>query len=65
VKEVSAMDSGDMSKRTHWVVRLVALAIIAAAASLPRGAGAGKLPATASALHSGEPQTIQASVAAR
>ncbi len=59
------MGSGDMSKRAHWVVRLVALAIIAAAATLPRAASvAGRAPA-GGVLPSGEAQVIHASVAGR
>jgi hypothetical protein len=55
-----------MSKRAHWVVRLVALAIIAAAATLPRTAAVtGHGPAAGGALPSGEAQVIHASVAAR
>jgi hypothetical protein len=54
-----------MSKRAHWVVRLVALAIIAAAATLPRAASvAGRAPA-GGVLPSGEAQVIHASVAGR
>ncbi len=57
-----------MSKRAHWVVRLVALAIITAAATLPRTAGVtgrGAVAGAGGVLPSGEAQVIHASVAGR
>jgi len=63
---MSGMGSGDMSKRAHWVVRLVALAIITAAATLPRTTGVtGRSLAAGGVLPSGEAQVIHASVAGR
>ncbi len=59
------MGSGEMSKRAHWVLRLVALAIIAAAATLPRAGLTGRASATSGVLPSGEAQVIHASVAGR
>ena len=44
------MGSADMSKRTHLWIRLAALAVIAAAAYLPRGTSATASP-TAQASH--------------
>ncbi len=55
-----------MSKRAHWLLRLAALAVIAAAAWLPRGSS---VPAS---VHGGtvsmagaEAHTVHASVASR
>ncbi len=60
------MGSSDMSKRAHWVLRLAALAVIAAAAWLPRGSAAPNAAAAAAALHpAAETQTLHASVAVR
>ncbi len=56
------MDSADMSKRAHWLLRLAAVAVIAAAAWLPRGSSApgGTVPMVAA-----EAQAVHASVASR
>jgi hypothetical protein len=63
---MSGMGSGEMSKRAHWVVRLVALAVIAAAATLPRTTGVtGRGAVAGGVLPSGEVQVIHASVAGR
>jgi hypothetical protein len=62
------MGSSEMSKRTHWTLRLVALAILAAATWLPRtspsasGASSASGRTTAAA---SEAQAIHASVASR
>ena len=57
------MGTADLSKRTHWLLRLAALAVIAAAAWLPRG-GSVTAVGTAS-LTAADAQAIHASVARR
>jgi hypothetical protein len=52
------MGSAEMSKRTHFWLRLGALVVIAAAAWIPRGV-------MSSSMASGEAQVIHASVTAR
>jgi hypothetical protein len=60
------MDSADMSKRAHWMLRLAALAVIAAAAWLPRGgAVSSSVSSRAASLGASDGQAIHASVAAR
>jgi len=56
------MGSADMSKRAHWLLRLAALAVIAAAAWLPRGSS---VPSGTVSMAGAEAQTVHASVAAR
>ena len=55
------MASAEMSKRTHFWIRLGAVVVIAASAWIPRGM---VIPSAAS-LQSGESQAIHASVTAR
>jgi hypothetical protein len=55
------MGSAEMSKRTHFWLRLGAVVVIAASAWIPRG----MVIPTAASVQSGEAQTIHASVSAR
>jgi hypothetical protein len=55
------MGSAEMSRRSHFWIRLGAVVVIAASAWIPRGM---VIPSAAS-LQSGEAQTIHASVTAR
>jgi hypothetical protein len=57
------MGTADLSKRTHWLLRLAALAVIAAAAWLPRGGSV--VAARAASLGAADAQAIHASVARR